>query len=235
MMRFFVIFLSMLPAAALGADSARARLHLFADDLTAISGQFTQSVTGAAGHAGDRSTGTLALRAPRSFRWHTVEPFEQLIVADGTRVWIYDPDLMQVTVRDQDSAEAHSPLTILTDLDRLETDFIISEAGEHDGLVWLHLEPRDPEPQFSLVELGFDTTALVRMRFQDQLGNISTIVFDDWQRNARLPPATFQFSPPPGVDVVGDVGDSEVFAVPDPGADEQSGQSSDPAHTPANA
>lgn len=215
MMRFSVFLLALLPATALAADTARERLQQFSDGLTAISGHFEQSVSGAAGHAGERSSGTLALRAPRSFRWHTEQPFEQLIVADGTRVWIYDPDLMQVSVRDQGGEEAHSPLTILTDLDRLDEDFVISEGGEHDGLAWLYLMPRDDEPQFSQVELGFDTTSLVRMRFQDQLGNTSTINFSDWQPNARLPADTFRFSPPPGVDVVGDAGSSEIFAVPD--------------------
>lgn len=215
MMRFSIFLLALLPATALAAGDARARLHQFADGLTAISGHFQQSVSGAAGHAGESSSGTLALRVPRSFRWHTEQPFEQLIVADGTRVWIYDPDLMQVSVRDQSGEEAHSPLTILTDLDSLTDDFVISEGGERDGLAWLHLAPRDEEPQFSHVELGFDDTSLARMRFQDQLGNTSTIIFSDWQRNARLPADTFRFSPPPGVDVVGDVGSSEIFAVPD--------------------
>ena len=121
-----------------------------------VTGSFSQSVTDANGRRGDESRGTLALEAPRQFRWETTAPYQQTIVADGTRVWVYEPDLQQVSVRRQSSQEAHSPLTVLTDLSQLDRDFTASEAGDRDGLAWLKLTSKAKEPEFEYAELGFD-------------------------------------------------------------------------------
>jgi outer membrane lipoprotein carrier protein len=184
--------------------------------LRTVSAEFEQSVTGAKGNRGEVSTGTLALMAPRQFRWETTTPYQQLIVADGNRVWIYDPDLEQVSVRSQSFEEAHSPLTVLTDLSRLDAEFTTSEAGESEDLHWLKLVSKATEPDFEYAELGFNMNLLERMRFRDQLGNTTEIRFTNWQRNPELPAKQFQFTPPSGVDVVGDAGASaEVFPIED--------------------
>ena len=153
---------------------------------------------------GKNSHGTLMLKAPRQFRWDVTAPYKQLIVADGEKVWIYDPDLEQVSVRAQGTEEAHSPLTVLTDLSQLDHDFTTSEQGEHDGLTWLRLKSKDKEPQFAYCDLGFDAAGLARMRFEDTLGNNTEIRFAHWQRNPKLAGDAFKFTPPKGVDVVGD-------------------------------
>ena len=186
------------------ADAARAQLDAFARDLHSLSGSFNQTVYDANGRRGETSHGTLALKAPRQFRWDTQGPYKQLIVADGNKVWIYDPELEQVTVRDQGSQEAHSPLTVLTDLSQLDRDFKASEQGERDGLEWLRLKSRGKDPQFEYADIGFDGNAPRRMVFQDTLGNRTEIVFSDWQRNPQLPADTFVFNPPKGTDVVGE-------------------------------
>jgi len=189
---------------ASAAETARARLDAFAHGINAISADFEQQVSDPNGGAGKSSHGTLALKAPRQFRWDVTAPYKQLIVADGEKVWIYDPDLEQVTVRAQGSEEAHSPLTVLTDLSQLDRDFATSEQGERDGLTWLRLKSRDKEPQFEYADLGFDTTGLARMAFKDALGNSTQIRFSHWQRDPKLPADAFKFTPPKGVDVVGD-------------------------------
>lgn len=198
------------------AESARARLESFAGNLHAVSARFEQSVTGANGHQGEVSSGELMLKAPRQFRWHTVKPFEQLVVADGNKVWIHDPDLEQVSVRKQGVEEAHSPLTVLTDLGLLDREFTVSESGQREDLQWLKLVSRAKEPDFAYAELGFDADSLVRMRFEDSLGNTTEIRFSDWKRNPAMKADAFSFTPPPGVDVVGDVdSDAEVFPIKD--------------------
>ncbi len=205
-----------MPLVSSASDSARTRMEAFSGGLDSVSAAFSQSVTDANGHRGEESRGTLALQAPRQFRWETIAPYQQTIVADGTRVWVYEPDLEQVSVRSQSSAETHSPLTVLTDLSQLDSQFAGSEAGERDGLVWLKLVSKAKEPEFEYAELGFDAQALQRMLFKDQLGNTTEIRFSDWKRNPKLPPATFSFTPPKGVDVVGDIRpDAEVFPVGD--------------------
>jgi outer membrane lipoprotein carrier protein len=204
------LLLVFLAVPAMGADSARARLDAFAHGLHALSGHFSQSLTDANGRAGDTSEGTLALQEPREFRWQVTAPYKQLIVADGSRVWMYDPELEQVTVRVQSTEEAQSPLTVLTDMSQLDKDFKVTELGERDGLLWLRLAPTAGSGSFDSAELGFDDAGLRRMAFTDQLGNRTDIRFSDWQRNPALPANTFNFTPPPGADVIGDLPVSEV-------------------------
>lgn len=198
------LFFALIAASAQAADGARARLDRFAQGISSISADFTQQTIDANGSKARESRGTLALRAPRQFRWDVVAPYQQLIVADGEKVWVYDPDLEQVTVRPQGSEEAHSPLTVLTDLSQLDRDFAASEAGMHDGLTWLRLKSKDKEPQFAWCDLGFDANGLARMDFEDTLGNRTQISFTHWQRNPKLAAGAFQFAPPKGVDVIGD-------------------------------
>jgi outer membrane lipoprotein carrier protein len=209
-MRKWIMFivLSILAVAAFAATGARARLDAFANGLHSLQGSFQQRVYDAHGNITGSSRGTLALEAPRLFRWQVTEPYQQLIVADGSKVWVYEPDLEQATIRDQGAEEAHSPLTVLTDLSQLDTEFKATDAGTRDGLEWLRLVSRAKDPQFEYAEIGFDATGLRRMVFKDTLGNRTEIAFSDWQRNVDLPPDTFTFVPPKGTDVVGDVNPS---------------------------
>lgn len=200
-----VVALSLFAGAAFAATGARARLDAFAGGLHSLQGDFHQTVYDAHGNITGSSRGKLALEAPRLFRWQVTDPYQQLIVADGRKVWVYEPDLEQATVRDQGAEEAHSPLTVLTDLSQLDTEFNASDAGTHDGLEWLRLVSRAREPQFEYAEIGFDATGPRRMVFKDTLGNRTEIAFSRWQRNVALPADTFTFVPPKGTDVVGDV------------------------------
>jgi len=200
-----VLALSLGTVAQAATGPARARLDAFATGLHSLTGHFSQSLTDINGQTSKTSSGTLALEAPRQFRWDTLAPYKQTIVADGSRVWTYDPDLEQVTVRAQSTEESHSPLTVLTDLKQMDRDFKVVEQGEHDGLVWLRLTSTAKDPQFDHADLGFDANGLARMTFRDQLGSTSDIRFSDWRRNVAIPPSAFNFVPPKGADVIGDL------------------------------
>ena len=199
-----VLMFSLSAVAQAATGPARARLDAFATGLHSLTGHFTQSLVDINGKVGKNSSGTLAMQSPRQFRWDTLTPYKQVIVADGSRVWMYDPELEQGTVRIQSSEEAHSPLTVLTDVKQLDKNFKVAERGERDGLVWLRLTSTAKDPQFDYADLGFDANGLARMTFRDQLGSTTDIRFSDWQRNAPIPPATFNFVPPKGADVIGD-------------------------------
>jgi outer membrane lipoprotein carrier protein len=208
MKRFTIVaaafLLSLAGAAQAATGGARARLDAFASGLHSLTGDFSQTLVDPNGNVGKTSTGTLALQAPRQFRWETTAPYKQTIVADGSRVWMYDPELEQVTVRVQSSEEAHSPLTVLTDLKQMDREFKVTEQGEHDGLAWLRLTSTAKDPQFAYADLGFDASGLARMTFKDQLGSTTDIRFSDWKRNVAIPPSVFTFTPPKGADVIGD-------------------------------
>jgi outer membrane lipoprotein carrier protein len=188
-----------------GAASAGARddLAAFTKGLKGLQAPFTQQVFDPNGKLKETSSGELALSAPRLFRWEYRKPYEQLIVADGSRVWVYDPDLQQATRRAQGTAEQGSPLAALIDPAKLDRDYVVAEAGDADGLHWLTLKPRkDGGGGFESARLGFGNGGLEVMQFIDALGQKSVIDFGAWKRNPSFPDATFRFAPPKGVDVI---------------------------------
>ena len=194
-------------ATALVATSAHAGgrddLTTFTKGLKGLDGTFTQQVFDANGKKKETSSGRVAMSAPKHFRWEYEKPFEQLIVADGKTIWVYDPDLKQVTKRAQGVEEQSSPLTALIDPTRLDREFQVKELGTTDGLDWIELRPRNPEnASFESARLGFGDAGLVRMRVVDPLGQRTDLSFSKWKRNPSFAGGTFRFAPPKGVDVV---------------------------------
>ena len=178
-------------------------LAAFTTGLKGLDGTFTQQVFDANGKRKETSSGRVAMSAPRHFRWEYAKPFEQLIVADGKSVWVYDKDLAQVTKRAQGMEEQSSPLAALIDPTRLDREFIVKELGANEGLDWIELRPRDPDSaSFESARLGFDAKGLSRMRIVDPLGQRTELTFASWKRNPSFAKGTFSFAPPKGVDIV---------------------------------
>jgi len=148
------------------------------------------------------------LSAPRLFRWEYVKPNPQLIVADGDHVWVYDPDLEQVTVRNQGTEEQQSPLVVLIDPTELDRRYVLTDGGTHDGLKWISLAPKkkDEDAGFKVALLGFDGNDLRSMQLSDNVGQRTEITFTGWHRNPTFAKGLFTFKPPKGVDIVGEVG-----------------------------
>ena len=206
-MRRIAAFATVAAATLLFASAAHAGarddLDAFTKGLKGLKASFTQQVYDPNGKARERSSGQVALAAPRMFRWEYTAPYEQLIVADGNRVWVYDPDLQQATRRAQGDAEQGSPLAALIDPVRLDRDYVVAEAGSANGLEWLSVKPRAADGAgFESARLGFGDGGLEQMQFVDALGQKSVIRFGKWQRNPAFPGATFKFAPPKGVDVI---------------------------------
>lgn len=183
---------------------ARDELNQFTDGLEGLDGSFTQQVYDARGALKETSSGQVQLSVPRLFRWEYVKPYPQLIVADGTKVWILDPDLEQVTVRPQGVEEQDSPLSALIEPKKLDAKFKVEEAGRTGDLQWLKLTPKDSErASFNSARLAFDDEQLVQMVVVDGVGQRTEIKFSGWQRNPEFAPGTFSYTPAPGVDVIG--------------------------------
>jgi outer membrane lipoprotein carrier protein len=202
--RWLLIAIALLASAA--HAGAREQLDTFTRGLKGLDGQFTQQVFDDNGRVRESSSGRVALSAPRLFRWEYEKPYPQLIVADGKTVWVHDPDLDQVSRRPQGGAEQDSPLAALIDPARLDRDFLVEDAGEADGLQWLLLKPRQggDEAAFQSAKLGLSGQGLVRMQIVDALGQRTEISFSGWARNPAFESGTFKFTPPAGVDVVGE-------------------------------
>lgn len=188
-----------------GAANAGARddLNTFTKGLKGLDGHFTQQVFGTNGKQKEQSSGRVAVSAPRLFRWEYVKPYPQLIVADGSTVWVHDPDLQQVSKRPQGAEEANSPLAILLDPSKLDRDFVVKDAGAANGIEWLQLMPRSTDAPFKSAKLGFNDSGLARMEYVDALGQRTRITFDGWKRNPSFAKGTFVYVPGKGVDVIG--------------------------------
>lgn len=212
-----LLFVLALIAANSAAQAANPKaLSDFSTGLTGLDGRFVQRVFDADGQLTEETKGRVALSTPRQFRWEYEPPFPQLIVADGDHVWIYDPDLEQVQVRKQSHEEQQSPLAALIDPAELERQFSVSAGPSEDGLQWVVLTPKDDEAQIESARLGFSGKDLSRMTMSDVLGHRTEIVFQGWKRNPVFAGDTFAFTPPQGVDVVGEMAEgAEVFGVPD--------------------
>ena len=201
-----LLFLGTALLAGNAVAGARDELKSFASGLKGLDGQFSQQVYDAKGKLKETSSGRVALSAPRLFRWEYAKPYPQLIVADGKKVWVYDPDLQQVTVRDQGSEEQNSPLSALIDPAKLDQQFNVKESGNADGLQWLTLTPKsEGDASFQSARLGFGKGGLSRMEVLDAVGQSTKISFSGWKRNPAFAGATFKYTPAKGVDVVGDI------------------------------
>jgi outer membrane lipoprotein carrier protein len=184
-------------------NGARAQLDRFADGLQTLHARFEQQVISTDGAVQDRSEGEVWLRRPERFRWEYGGDFPELVVADGERVWIYDEMLEQVTVRDQGAASMDSPLTLLTDPDRLEEQFEVREMGQAEQMHLLELRARSQESEFERILLGLEAGLLKLMIMEDAFGLRTEIRFDEVEINPELDDELFYFEPPPGVDVIG--------------------------------
>lgn len=185
---------------------ARDDLNRFTQGLKGLDGQFNQQVFDSKGKVKETTSGRVALSAPRLFRWEYIKPHEQLIVADGKKVWVYEPDLEQATVRAQGQEEQNSPLTALINPALLDRQYDVSEeATARDGLQWLSLTPkRETDTAFQYAALGFNAQGLARMEVVDAVGQRTVISFSGWKRNPAFAANTFSFKPPQNVDVIGE-------------------------------
>ena len=201
-----IFFISLALTTGIAHAGARQQMTTFTKNLQGLSSPFEQTVYSPAGKVSDKSSGVVKLKAPRQFRWQTLKPYAQTIVADGNHIWIYDPDLEQVTVRNQSAEESNSPLAVLIDSSEMERQFKVTEAAKANGLEWLLLKPKKPdEAPFEKAMLGFSAQGLARMELYDGLGQRTVISFTQWQRNPKFIKIDFTFTPPKGADVVGDV------------------------------
>ncbi|QEL54643.1 outer membrane lipoprotein chaperone LolA [Chromobacterium paludis] len=185
-----------LPAQA----SAVAQLKAFVAGSKTLSADFSQIVTNKGKR--EEASGTLEIARPGKFRWEYSKPYSQLIVGDGKTLWIYDPDLAQVTRKAQGAALGSSPAALLAGSNEIERSYKLNEAGKQGDVEWLAASPKKQDNTFSAIRMGFRNNMLVEMELTDSFGNDTRIRFLQPQQNVKLPAARFAFTAPKGVDVV---------------------------------
>jgi outer membrane lipoprotein carrier protein len=178
------------------------QLRAFLTQTTSARGEFVQRVSARSGGAQPVASGRFAFQRPGKFRWTYEKPYEQVIVADGTRLVLYDRDLNQVTIRRLGAALPSSPASILFGSNEFEKEFEVADAGVRDGLEWVQARPRAKDSTFELIEIGFRDGLPQAMRLADNFGQVTQLVFSKLERNPKLDAEAFRFTPPKGADVL---------------------------------
>ena len=191
-------------AASLADAATIERLRAFVHDTQTASASFAQTVMDKNGRIKQEASGEFAISRPGKFRWSVDKPYKQLLVGDGERVWIYDPDLNQVVKRKNDQALGSTPAALLAGKDDVERAFDWHDLPAADGLEWLGATPKNKDSAFSEIRLGFNAGGLTALEVYDNFGQRTLIRFGKLERNPKLPSDLFVFNPPPGADVVGD-------------------------------
>ena len=186
------------PARAAGIDQLRA----FLSQTKSARGEFAQRVGGRNSPKVQSSSGTFVFQRPGRFRWTYAKPYEQVIVADGETLYLFDKDLNQVTVKKLAGAIPASPASILFGSNQFEKDFEVRDAGTRDDLEWIVATPRARDTPFDRIEIGFKDGLPAAMQLADSFGQTSQLRFSKVERNPTVDPQTFRFTPPPGADVL---------------------------------
>jgi outer membrane lipoprotein carrier protein len=189
-----------LASAAAHADAVDT-LRAFVRDVKSGRADFTQVVTSPDGARKKSSSGSFEFARPNRFRFAYAKPFEQLIVADGRKVWIHDVDLNQVTSRRLAQALGATPAALLAG-GSLDDDFELSPLPSKDGLDWVKATPKAKDGPFQSVAIGFRGQDLAALEIVDSFGQRSRLTFIDFAANVPIAADRFVFTPPPGADVI---------------------------------
>lgn len=199
----------LLPAWTVGEDNAlenevgAEKLEAFLEGVDTLTAAFTLSLLDAELQVLEESEGTLRIKRPGRFRWDYTEPYEQLVLSDGEKLWLYDSDLEQASVRQLDESLSTTPAMLLSGSGEVSDGFEIIGVYDADGVVWVNMRPKESDTDFQTFSLGFKGTDLRYMQLSDRLDQVTQIEFSDIVRNEVMEDQAFDFTPPEGVDVIG--------------------------------
>jgi chaperone LolA len=198
----FVLFMLALTGAAHagGVD----RLKAFIAGAKTAEADFTQTVADKSGRVTQQARGKMAFARPGKFRWDYAAPYEQVIVGDGVKLWLYDADLEQVTVKSLGDVIAGTPAALLAGDNSIEKYFSLKNAGEAGGLEWLEATPKTRDTTFERIRMGFKGDVLAQMELYDFFGQRTTLKLSRFVRNPSIAPSRFTFTPPKGADILGE-------------------------------
>ncbi len=202
-MRLPVLLFALLLTGAAHAGGVE-RLKAFIAGAKTAEADFTQTVSDRSGRVTQQASGKMAFARPGKFRWDYRKPYEQIIVGDGAKLWLYDVDLEQVTVKPLGDVIAGTPAALLAGDNAIEKYFTLKNAGEADGLEWLDATPKTRDTSFERIRMGFKGDLLMQMELFDTFGQRTLLKFGRMVRNPSIPAARFSFTPPKGADIIGE-------------------------------
>lgn len=205
MVKSAVLGATLLSSSVFATEGAE-RLESLLQGYDSLSTKFEQVTLADNGRQAQRTSGSLILSKPNLFRWETQQPFPQEIVSDGRYIWIHDPDLEQVTQRKADSEQGSAPALILNgQIDALQKKFAITLVEDMGSEQIFDLTPLNEQSNFSRIRLAFANEMISELMLEDSLGQRTSLVFFEQQRNPELNEATFFFRVPADADLIIDI------------------------------
>lgn len=189
------------PPTAIAAESID-QLKAFSRTTQSARGEFTQQMVKQSRQASPPAKGEFAFARPGRFRWDIRAPYQQLIVTDGKKLYFYDKDLKQVTVRQAGDVISATPAAVLFGGADLDSAFTLKDEGERDGLQWVEAIPKVGDSGFDRIRVGMRDGLPAEMEVKDAFGQVNRFTFTRISRNAPVTDSDFNFTPPPGVDVI---------------------------------
>jgi outer membrane lipoprotein carrier protein len=180
------------------------RLKAFIAGAKTAEADFSQTVSDKSGRVTQQASGKMAFSRPGKFRWDYNKPYEQVIVGDGVKLWLYDTDLDQVTVKPLGDVIAGTPAALLAGDNSIDTFFNLKNAGEADGLEWLDATPKNRDTTFVRIRMGFKGNELEQMELFDFFGQRTVLKLTHLVRNQTFSASRFKFTPPKGTDIIGE-------------------------------
>jgi len=180
------------------------QLQVFLKVSKSLSADFKQVLINEAGNPTQTSYGVFYLQRPGKFRWNYEKPFKQEIVSNTGKVWFYDTDLEQVTVKKVDESLGSTPALLLSGDVALEDNYTMEGQGVEGDLLWVKLVPKSQDSSFKYVLIGLSKGTLAGMELSDNFGQLTRIYFSNVIVNAPLKQTLFEFQPPKGADVFND-------------------------------
>ena len=201
MKQFLLMAILIMPLTVMAEPSPIKALKSFLAKSTTIRADFKQVSFDESGKPAQTSYGLFYLQRPGKFRWDYKKPFEQQIISNANKVWFYDVDLEQVTIKKLDKSVGSTPALLLSGQIEIEDNFIIKQQGKDEGLEWVKLSPKDENSGFKYILIGMDNGKLGGMELSDNFGQLTRIYFSKLKTNQAIDKKMFEFNAPDGVDV----------------------------------
>jgi len=196
----FLIFIYLIIVQASSANNNNP-LQYFLTDLNTLEAKFFQTLINENGDKLEKTEGILYLKTPGSFFWHYQKPYEQKIISNGNKLWIFDEDLEQVTIKNIDNKIEQTPAGIILGNQSIKEHFVQVNMGIIDSYDWIELTPKDLDAQYKSIKIGFNNDNLGMMIIVDNLEQITRIDFADAKKNIKLSSEIFNFIVPENIDI----------------------------------
>ena len=199
----FYVLLLFTVAGLAQADQGRAALEKFLENTQTLEARFQQKLLDNKGILLQQSAGKFTLKRPGKFIWDYRLPYPQQIVSNSKKIWVYDSELQQVSIKQYSEMLSGAPVALLDQRKKLDEDFVVTDAGAVQGQDWIKLTPRTDTSEFTEIYVGVAKDNLKSMRLVDSFGQTTSIEFEQLQTNMPLDDALFDFKSPAGADVIG--------------------------------